>query len=103
MMPLKPVTVMPFGKHRDQPLTALPADYVTFLLEKFEGLRPALRAALTAEVARRAAVPAATPSPPPRPPAPAAKAPIPEERIRSLVRQEVFAIFKRLAAEGGAA
>jgi hypothetical protein len=44
---------MPFGKHRGEPVSALPSDYLLWCLDKLTEMRPALKAAMFDELFRR--------------------------------------------------
>lgn len=44
---------MPFGKHKGQPITTLPTEYLGWLLSLGDGLREPLRSATMAEWQRR--------------------------------------------------
>jgi hypothetical protein len=59
-----PPRSIPFGKHANEPLPTVPADYLDWLLRTVR-VGSGLRAALVAELARRGVE--APPSPPPRP------------------------------------
>jgi hypothetical protein len=59
--------MMPFGKHKDKPLSAVPADYLNWLLRACK-LSPGLRTAVTAELRSRGQ---SVPEPPPPKPLPA--------------------------------
>lgn len=48
------LSTMPFGKHKGSPLSAVPAEYLTWLAGKLDELRDPFRTALVAELARRA-------------------------------------------------
>jgi hypothetical protein len=48
------LSAMPFGKYKGTPLSAVPADYLTWLAGKLDELREPLRGALVTELARRA-------------------------------------------------
>lgn len=60
-------TVIPFGKHRNEPLTAVPTSYLRWFVETVAN-RPRLVEAARAELVRRGVLQA----PAPQPPAPAA-------------------------------
>jgi hypothetical protein len=47
---------MPWGKHRGQPLSEVPAGYLAWCLEECDGLKPSLRDAIRDELARRFAL-----------------------------------------------
>lgn len=53
--PVRPATVMPFGKYKDKPLNIVPTDYFNFLRDKGIRLDESLRAGIDAELKRRAA------------------------------------------------
>jgi len=45
--------VLPFGKHKGQPITSVPTPYLTWVLREVRQLSPEFRAAITAEVDAR--------------------------------------------------
>jgi len=45
--------LMPFGKHRGEPIEDLPTDYIEWLLENCETLRPSLQEELEAQLVGR--------------------------------------------------
>jgi hypothetical protein len=57
--------VLPFGRHKNEPLDAVPADYLQWVLRTVK-LSGGLRAALAGELSRRGVEP--PPAPPPRVP-----------------------------------
>ncbi len=61
---MPPATVLPFGKHKDQPLGGVPADYLRWLLRECK-LSSGLRAAVVEELTARGIA-----TPPPAPPRP---------------------------------
>ena len=52
--PEEPVEFLPFGKHRGEPLSAVPTDYLVYARDTWRDSEPGLRAAILAEIARRA-------------------------------------------------
>ncbi len=50
----EPVEFLPFGKHRGEPLSAVPTDYLVYARDTWRDAEPGLRAAILAEIARRA-------------------------------------------------
>src|SRR5262245_14711934 len=63
----KIVTALPFGKHKDKPLSEVPTAYLTWLARECK-LSSGLRQAIAAELASRGVEPSAIPAPTPRPP-----------------------------------
>lgn len=105
--------VMPLGKHKGERITALPLDYIKWVLENMQDLREPLQSALTGELRRRE-----TSDPPAPAHRPTTTAPVgrpaggqavespptngngaaAEAKVRKIVRQEFAAMLKRVVA-----
>jgi hypothetical protein len=114
-------TSMPFGRHKGEKIRDLPDEYIGWMLNNAENLRPPLKGALEAEQQRRGTgEPAASaetwmgadaehvatarepvtgrPAIPTESPHPAASKSTTDDQLRRIVRHEIAVLFKRLAA-----
>lgn len=73
--------VMPFGKHKGEPLSEVPDDYLEWCLEKMERLSDYCRHAFEEEMDRR--YPPAPP--PPKSPPPRRHGPVSRETARAII------------------
>ncbi len=58
---------MPFGKHKNKPLSTIPTHYLCWVLANVDDLRPYLRSAVIEELSLRGQEPFASSQPPPPP------------------------------------